>query len=149
MPARTNTYHGEVFEGTGGLDVLQGLLQVDELSVDLALGLLGVLDGLGLESIDGLQLAADIVGGGLEALEVVLDLVNDGLVLEDAAVVGKVDGLGLLGQDLDLAAGVVVALLEGLQRGGGLAAEAEGGRDLGPVDLECGAALFRVRGGFG
>ena len=78
----------------------------------------------------------------------VLDLVNDGLVLQDAAVVGKVDGLGLLGQDLNLAAGVVVALLEGLQRGGGLAAEAEGGRDLGPVDLKCGAALFRVRGGF-
>lgn len=149
MPACTNTYHGEVLEGTGGLDVLQGLLQVDELSVDLALGLLGVLDGLGLEGIDGLQLAADIVRSRLEALEVVLDLVNDGLVLEDAAVVGKVDGLGLLGQDLDLAAGVIVALLEGLQRGGGLAAEAEGGRDLDPIDLECGAALFRVRGGFG
>lgn len=77
----------------------------------------------------------------------VLDLVNDGLVLEETAVVGEVDGLGLLGQDLDLAAGIIVALLERLQRGGGLAAEAEGGRNLGPVDLECGAALFRVRGG--
>lgn len=42
----------------------------------------------------------------------VLDLVDDGLVLQDAAVVGEVDGLGLLGQDLDLAAGVIVALLE-------------------------------------
>lgn len=78
----------------------------------------------------------------------VLDLVDDGLVLEDTAVVGEVDGLGLLGQDLDLAAGIIVALLERLQRGGSLAAEAEGGRNLGPVELECGAALFRVRGGF-
>lgn len=76
-----------------------------------------------------------------------LDLVNDGLVLEDTAVVGEVDSLGLLGQGLDLAAGIVVTLLERLQRGGGLAAEAEGGRNLGPVDLECGAALFRVKGG--
>jgi hypothetical protein len=58
---------------------------------------------------------------------VVLDLVDDGLVLQDAAVVGEVDGLGLLGQELDLAAGVVVALLEVLERSGGLAAKAERG----------------------
>jgi hypothetical protein len=148
LTVHTDTYHGEVLEGTGSLDVLQSLLQVDKLGIDLALGLLGVLDGLGLESVDGLQLAADIVGSGLEGLEVVLDLVDDGLVLEDTAVVGEVDGLGLLGQDLDLAAGIIVALLEGLQGGGSLAAEAEGGRNLGPVELECGAALFRVRGGF-
>jgi hypothetical protein len=55
--------------------------------------------------------------------------------------VGEVDGLGLLGQDLDLAAGVVVALLEVLERSSGLAAKAERGRNLGPVDLESGAAL--------
>ena len=140
-----NTYHGEVLEGAGSLNVLQGLLEVDQLGIDLALGLLGVLDGLGLKGIDGLQLAADIVRGGLEALEVVLDLVDDSLVLQDTTVVGEVNGLGLLRQDLDLAAGIVVALLEGLQRGGGLAAEAEGGRNLGPVDLESGTALFRVR----
>lgn len=71
----------------------------------------------------------------------VLDLVDDGLVLEDVAVVREVNGLGLLGQDLDLAAGVIVALLEGLERSGGLAAEAERGGHLGPVDLESGAAL--------
>lgn len=137
------TYDSEVLEGTGSLDVLQGLLQVGELSLDLALGLLGVLNSLGLEGVDGLDLAANVVGSGLEGLEVVLDLVDDGLVLQDAAVVGEVDGLGLLGQDLDLAAGVVVALLEGLERSGGLAAEAERGRNLGPVDLESGAALCR------
>jgi hypothetical protein len=43
---------------------------------------------------------------------VVLDLVDDSLVLQDTAVVGEIDGLGLLGKDLDLAAGVIVALLE-------------------------------------
>lgn len=138
----TDTYHSEVLEGTGSLDVLQGLLQVDQLSLDLALGLLSVLDGLSLEGVDGLQLAVDIVGSGLEALEVVLNLVDDGLVLEDVAVVGEVDGLRLVGKDLNLAAGVIVALLESLQRGGGLAAEAERGRHLGPVDLESGAALL-------
>lgn len=71
----------------------------------------------------------------------VLDLIDDGLVLQDLAVVREVDGLGLLGKKLDLTAGVIVALLEGLQRGGGLTAEAEGGGHLGPVDLESGAAL--------
>lgn len=141
-----NTYHSEVLEGTGSLDVLQGLLQVDQLSLDLALGLLSVLHSLGLEGVDGLQLAVDIVGGGLETLEVVLDLVDDGLVLEHVAVVGKVDGLRLLGKDLDLAAGVVIALLESLERAGGLAAETERGRHLGPVDLDSGAAL--LVGGF-
>lgn len=57
----------------------------------------------------------------------VLELIDDGRVLQDAAVVAEVNGLGLLGQDLDLAASLVVALLESLERGGGLAAEAEGG----------------------
>lgn len=55
---------------------------------------------------------------------------------------GEVDGLGLLGQSLDLAARVVVTLLEGLEGGGGLATEAERAGDLDPVDLESGAALF-------
>jgi hypothetical protein len=55
--------------------------------------------------------------------------------------VGEVDLLGLLGQDLDLAARVVVALLEGLESLGGGAAEAEFGTQVGPVDLGGGAAL--------
>jgi hypothetical protein len=141
-PHTTYTYDSEVLEGTGSLDVLEGLLEVNKLGLNLALGLLGVLDGLGLESIDGLQLAADIVGSGLEGLEVVLDLVDNSLVLEGLAVVGEVDGLGLLGQDLDLAAGIIIALLESLQGGGGLAAQTEGAGHLGPVDLESGAALL-------
>lgn len=138
----TNTYDSEILEGTGSLDVFEGLLEVDKLGLNLALGLLGVLDGLGLEGVDGLQLAADVVGSGLEGLEVVLDLVDNSLVLEGLAVVGEVDGLGLLGQDLDLAAGIIVALLESLQGGGGLAAQTKGAGHLGPVDLESGAALL-------
>jgi len=58
--------------------------------------------------------------------------------------VGEVDGLGLLGQDLDLAAGVIVALLEGLEGGGGVATEAELLANLGPVELEGCAALLRA-----
>lgn len=125
--AADNTYDSEVLEGTGGLNVLQGLLQVLQLGLNLTLGSLGVLNSLGLEGVDGLQLTVDIVGSGLEGLEVVLELIDDGRVLQDAAVVAEVNGLGLLGQDLDLAASLVVALLESLERGGGLAAEAEGG----------------------
>jgi hypothetical protein len=58
--------------------------------------------------------------------------------------VGEVDGLGLLGQDLDLAAGVIVALLEGLEGGGGVATEAELLANLGPVELKGCAALLRA-----
>lgn len=141
-----NTYDSEVLEGTGGLDVLQGLLQVLQLSLNLTLGSLGVLNSLGLEGVNGLELAVDIVGSGLEGLEVVLELVDDSLVLQDAAVVAEVNSLGLLGEDLDLAASLVIALLESLERGSGLAAEAEGGRHLDPVDLESGAALFSGEG---
>ena len=138
---QVSTYDSEVLEGTGSLDVLQSLLQVHQLGVNLALSLLSVGNGLGLEGVNGLKLAGNVVGGRLEVLEVVLDLVDDGLVLQDLAVVREVNGLGLLAEDLDLATGVIVALLEGLQGSGGLTAEAEGGGHLGPVDLESGAAL--------
>jgi hypothetical protein len=57
--------------------------------------------------------------------------------------VREVDGLGLLGEDGDLAAGVVVALLERLEGGGGVAPEAELLGQLGPVELEGCAALLR------
>lgn len=135
------TYDGELLKGTGVLNVLEGGGEVLELEVDGLLGGLGVLDGLDLEGVDGLELAVDVVGGGLEGGEALLDLVDDGLVLEAGAVGGKVDGGGLLGQELDLAAGVLVALLEGLQRGDRVATEAERGGHLGPVELESGASL--------
>ena len=53
----------------------------------------------------------------------------------------EVDFLGLLGEDLDLAARVVVALLEGGESLGGAAFEAELGAQVRPVDLEGGGAL--------
>lgn len=72
----------------------------------------------------------------------VLDFVDDGLVLERLAVVRKVDRLGLLGQHGYFAAGIVVALLEGLERCCSLAAKAEGAGDFGPVNFESGATLW-------
>lgn len=140
-PRPINTHHSEVLERPGGLDVLEGLLQVLQLSVDLGLGLLSALDGLSLVGLDGLDLAANVVLLDLEAVELLLNVVDDGGVLENGAVVGEVDLLGLLGQELDLAARVVVALLEGLQGLGGGATEAEFGAQVGPVDLRGGAAL--------
>jgi len=53
--------------------------------------------------------------------------------------------LRLLGQDLHTAAGIVVALLEGLEGGGGAAFEAQLRADLLPVEFEGGAALRRAR----
>lgn len=137
----SNLVNGEVLERPGLLNVLQGRGKVLQLQVDGLLGGLGILDGLGLEGIDGLELAGDVVGGGLEVLEALLDLVDDGLVLEDGAVGGEVDGRGLLGQGLDPAARVLVALLEGLKGGSRLAAETQRAGHLGPVELESGAAL--------
>jgi hypothetical protein len=93
------THHSEVLEGPGSLNVLQCLLKVLELSVDLGLGLLGALNSLGLVGLDGLDLAVDVVLLDLEAVELLLDVVDDGSVLQDGAVVGEVDLLGLLGQD--------------------------------------------------
>jgi hypothetical protein len=135
------THNSEVLEGPGSLDVLKSLLKVLELSVDLELGLLGALDSLGLVGLNGLDLAVDVVLLDLEGVELLLDVVDDGGVLQDGAVVGEVDSLGLLGEDLDLAARIIVALLEGLEGLGGGATEAEFGAQVGPVDLGGGAAL--------
>lgn len=133
---------GELVKGPGVLNVLERLLEVLELEVDLLAGGLGVLDGLDLKGVDGLELTGDVVGGGLEGVEALLNLVDDGLVLEHAAVVGKVDGGRELLELLHLAADVVVALLEGLEAGRRLAAQAERRSNLGPVDLESCASLF-------
>lgn len=135
------THHSEVLEGPGSLDVLKCRLKVLKLSIDLGLGLLGALDSLGLVGLDGLDLAVDVVLLDLESVELLLKVVDDGGVFQDGAVVGEVDLLGLLGQDLDLAARIVVALLEGLEGLGGGATEAEFGAQVGPVDLGGGAAL--------
>lgn len=137
------TYDSEVLEGTGLLNVLQGGSEILQLKINSLLGSLGILDGLNLKGVNGLELTADIVGGGLEGLEALLDLVDDGGVLEGRSVGGEVDGRRLLREHLDLAAGVFVALLEGLKRGDGLTAEAQRAGNLGPVELESCASLYR------
>jgi DNA-binding transcriptional ArsR family regulator len=141
------TYHSEVLEGTGLLDVLERGSQILQFQIHSLLGRLGVLDSLHLERINGLQLAADIVGNGLEGLEALLDLVDDGLVLQGRSVGGEVDSGRLVRQLLDLAAGILIALLEGLKGGNGLATEAQRAGDLGPVELEsCASLLGREEG---
>lgn len=97
-----------------------------------------------LKRLDGLDLPSDIVCLGLERVELLLDLINDGSVLEHGSVIGEVDGLRLLGEDGYFAACIVVALLEALEGGGGLSFETELGADPGPVDFEGGAALLAV-----
>jgi len=51
-----------------------------------------------LERIDSLKLALHIVLLGLEGTELLLDIVDDGAVLQDGAVVRKVDFLRLFGE---------------------------------------------------
>lgn len=69
------------------------------------------------------------------------DFVDDGLILENGAVVREIDGLRRVGEHLDFSAGVVVALFEGGEGLGCRAFEGERGGDFGPVDLEGGTPL--------
>jgi hypothetical protein len=130
-----NLVDGGLVPRSGALDVAQGLLQTAELDLHLLLGLFGVAGGDLFEFVDGSQLLGDVVAGRLEGLEVALDLVDHGLVLQQRPVVAKVDRLGLFGQRLDLAAGVIVAFLEGGQGAGGVAAKSELGAEFAPVEL--------------
>lgn len=141
-PLKSHTYHSELLEWPGLFNVLQCLLKILQFLVYNTLGLLGILDGLSLKGLDCFDLPADIVGYGLEGLETVLDFINDGLVLQDGAVVGKVDGLRCFRELLHPAPGIVVSLLEGNQRVGGGSLEAELGANLGPINLEGCAALY-------
>lgn len=93
---------------------------------------------LGLELVDGLKLGIEVVGDSLEALDGLLGLVNDGLVLEDATVMGEINGGGLGLELSEDTLGLIVALTEGLERGSGLLGEA--GAQLGPVELLDGGA---------
>lgn len=140
------TYNGELVERASLLDVLQGLLQILELHIDTALGLNGVLDGLGFEGLDGLDLAGDIVGNWLEGLVVLLYRIDNSLVLEDGAVVSEVDSGWLLLESRKLAAGILVALLEGVKRGYSRSTESEVRGDCCPVKLESCATLRDVSG---
>lgn len=140
-PGLDNILDSELLEAPGLLNVRKGSVQVLELNLHTGLGGLGVLDGLGLELVDGLELLGDVLLDGLEGLEAGLNLVDDGLVLQDGAVVGEVNLGGLLLEEGEAAASILVALLEGLEGGGGRALKAEGGGDFGPFDLERSASL--------
>ena len=76
------------------------------------------------------------------------DLVHYAGVVEGAAVLLEVDGLGLRLEQVKLAARIIVALLEGLEGGRRLTFEAEGGGDFGPVEFQGGGALGRLSVGF-
>jgi hypothetical protein len=86
------THHSQIGKRPGILDVLQRLLQIAQFLIHDSLGLLGALNSLRLECLDRLDLPAHIVCLGLESVELLLNVVDDGLVLEDAAVVLEVDG---------------------------------------------------------
>lgn len=117
------TYHSKILEWSCSLNVLQSLLQVLQLQIHTSLGLLGILNSLGLKSLNGLDLPSYIVCDGFEGAEVLLDLIDDSLVLEESAVVCEVDLLRLFREEGNATTGVFVALLEGLEGGGGLASE--------------------------
>ena len=78
--------NGGILPGTSTLNVAQGLLKTSQLNLNLALGLLRVLQSNLFEALDSFDLLADIVGLWLEGLVVLLDLVDDLRVLEDAAI---------------------------------------------------------------
>jgi len=130
-----STYHSQILKRPRLLDILQRLLQVPQLLIHPPLRLLRILHRLRLKRLDRLELPPHIVRLRLEGLHVALDLVDDGLVLQHRVEVREVDGLGGVGEDLHLAAGVVVALFEGREGRGGLSLEAEGGGDFRPVEL--------------
>lgn len=131
--SRHNLIHRRLLPRPGALNITQRLLQTPQLDLHLRLGLLGIAHGHLLELLDRTQLLSDVVRDGFEGLEGALDLVDDGLVLEQAAVVGEVDGLRGFGQDLHFASGVVVALLEGGERAGCAAAQVELRAEFAPV----------------
>lgn len=137
-----NLVHGGLVPRSCTLNVIQRLLQTPQLDRDLLLGLFRILNSHLLEALDRFNLLADIVGFGLERLEVLLDLVDHGRVLQYRAVVREVDAGGLLGEHLNPAASIVVSLLEVCERGGSAAAEAELGADFAPVELRNRACLL-------
>ena len=70
--------------------------------------------------------------------------INDSLVLEGGAVVSEVDGGGLLLEGSELAARILVALLEGVKGDDGGSTKSEVGGDCCPVKLESCATLLSV-----
>jgi hypothetical protein len=72
-----------------------------------------------------------------------LDLINNGLVLQNRTVVCEVDFGGLFGKLDNSATGVLIALLEGLKGGDSLASKTKRRCNFGPVELERCTSLER------
>lgn len=145
LPSRrkASTYHSEIFKRPSSLNVLQCLLQILQLRLHQPLGLLSPLDSSSLEALNRLNLPRQVHLFHLEAADCLFDLGDDGLVLEDGTVVGEVDVLGLLLEDLEAAARIIVALLKSGEGVEGAAAETEGGGEFAPVDLAGGVGSLR------
>lgn len=75
---------------------------------------------LGLEGLNSLDGAADVVGHRLEVLQQLLGLVNNSLVLQHRAVMSEIDGCRLRGVLVGEPLGIGVSLSEGLNSGNGL-----------------------------
>jgi hypothetical protein len=92
-----------------------------------------VTNSLDLESLDSLDLLGRIGGDGLELGDGLLELIDNGLVLEDGSVMGEVDAvdaLGLLEEGVG-GSGVGDTLSEGGNGGQGLwrGEGSEGGKE--------------------
>ena len=107
------------------LNILQCLLQRSQFGIHGNLCLFRVLNRFCLKRLNGLDLPCDIVGLGLETLDLLLNLVDDGLVVDLGSVRSEVDGGRKVGENLDLPSGVVVTLFEGCEGSSGLALQAE------------------------
>lgn len=86
-------------------------------------------------SLDGFDLGLDIVGGGLEGLEGLLKLINDSLVLQDLAIVGKVNSGFLLLEIGKNATSLFITLTERAEGSNGLSLKTKGSGQFGPVNV--------------
>jgi len=73
-----------------------------------------------LKSFDDLNVCVHVICGRLELLQNLLCLINDGLVLQDGAVMGKIDCCWLIVILVRQSLSFGVTLAEGLQRSNGL-----------------------------
>lgn len=75
---------------------------------------------LGLEGLNRLNLSGNIVCHRLELFQGLLSLIDNGLVLENRAVVVKIDGGGGIAINMRQTLGLAVTLAESLEGGDGL-----------------------------
>merc|ERR1712058_8436 len=115
--------HSHLVPPSSTLDIAERLVQALQLNLNLALGILGIFNSNLLESFNRANLLVNVVCLGLKGLEVLLDLVDHSSVLEDGAVIAEVDAGGLVLENRQAAAGLVISLLEVVQGAGRAAAQ--------------------------